>query len=261
MPSPSASVNADSTPDEASRPIFQNEALATVRVNGLNVRTGRSTTARILDNAGIPVQLNAGDHVLVISDATWAEGRWWLEIGTDQVRADQPLYDPLAIIGFVAAGTRADPWVAEDNAWCPQSSSLATLLDLSAIERLGCYNASPVTFTAFRATVPPDVGFGGDCEPPAKYPAWLVCDGINYNWVNQDGGRLFELLLHFDPATGVPPTGLTVEGSPNPRLRVTGHFDDASARLCDPMVPTTGDEVLQWGQLTCRTLFVVEAIS
>jgi len=260
LPSPSSTANPSGSPDEATRPVFGNEALATVRVNDLNVRAGPSTSARILDNAGVPVQLQAGDHLLVISDATWADGRWWLEIGTDQVRADQPLYDPLAIIGFVAAGTRADPWLQEDNAWCPGDPSLTTLLDLSAVERLGCYNASPITFSAYRWTKPADAGLGGMCEPP-NYPIWLVCDNVNYSWVNRDGGAGWEFLLHFDPARGIPPTDYVDEGSPNPQLTITGHFDDPAAELCDPMAPTTSESVLTFAGLTCRTRFVVEQIN
>jgi hypothetical protein len=260
LPSPSGTVIPDGTPDEATRPIFANEALATVRVNDLNVRASRSTSARILDNAGEPVQLRTGDHVLVISNATWAEGRWWLEIGTDQVRADQPLYDPLAIIGFVAAGTRADPWVEEDNAWCPGDPPLTTLIGLSAVERLGCFGSAQINFTAYRWTKPADAGLGGLCEPP-NYPLWLVCDNVNWSWVNRDGGAGWEFLLHFDPARGIPPTDYVDEGATNPQLRITGHFDDPSAQLCDPMVPTTPDAILEWGGLTCRTHFVVEQIS
>jgi hypothetical protein len=252
-PSASATASPDVTPDDRTRPIFQNEALATVRVNGLEVRTDRGTAAPVLDDiyaGGNKVRLDAGDHVLVLSNALWADGMWWVKIATGRHM----------IVGFVAAGTRADPWVEEDNAWCPGAGpSLATLANLSGIEALGCYASIPLTFMAYPATVPPGVGFGGACEPPPTYPAWLVCDNINYNWVNRDGGYAAELLLHFDPATGIPPTGLATEGSVNPQLQITGHFDDPAAEACAPIPPTTREEVAAW--LTCRTLFVVEQIN
>ncbi|MEP6469463.1 MAG: hypothetical protein ABJC24_06790 [Chloroflexota bacterium] len=60
-------------------------------MNGLMVRAQRGTQAPVLDDvyglydAGGKVRLAAGDHVLVISNAVWADGHWWLEIATDRV--------------------------------------------------------------------------------------------------------------------------------------------------------------------------------
>jgi hypothetical protein len=260
---PSASTEGSETgsPDPDTAPIFQNWGLATVRVNGLNVRAEQSTQAPVLDDtyglygAGGKVRLAAGDHVFVISSAEWADGRWWLMIATDRV--DLP---GTVQVGYVAAGTRADPWVAGDNAWCPgEGPSLSALLRLSGIERVGCYSSARLSFRAYRATEPPDGGLGGACESAPTVPRWLVCDNINYNWVNRDGGDEWELLLHFDPATGIAPTGLAKEGSPNPRMTVKGHFDDAAAQRCAPDPPTTLEETAAYW--TCATLFVVEKIN
>lgn len=255
--SPSAAASSDATPNEATRPVYQNEALATVRVNNLNVRAAAGLSAPVLDDeygayaANGKVVLNAGDHVLVISDARWADGLWWLEIANNRVASNAP-----AVVGFVAAGTPAAPWVEEDNAFCPGAGpSLTALLSLSGVERLGCYSSTPLTFPAFRATLPPDAGLGGACDPGPK-PEWLVCDNINYNWVNRDGGTAWEFLLHFDPATGISPTGLTPEGSVNPQLQITGHFNDEGALACAPNPWDTIEEAA--AQVTCRTLFVVE---
>jgi hypothetical protein len=260
-PSASAEGSETGSPDPDTAPIFQNWGLATVRVNGLNVRAERSTQAPVLDDpfelygAGGKVRLAAGDHVFVISSAEWADGRWWLMIATDRV--DLP---GTVQVGYVAAGTRADPWVAADNAWCPgEGPSLSALLHLSGIERLGCYSSARISFRAYRATEPPDGGLGGACESAPTVPRWLVCDNINYNWVNRDGGFEWELLLHFDPATGIAPTGLAKDGSPNPRMTVKGHFDDAAAQDCAPNPPTTLAETAAYW--TCATLFVVEKIS
>jgi hypothetical protein len=260
---PSASANGSETgsPDPATAPIFQNFALATIRVNRLAVRAAGSTQAPILDDlyglygAGGKVRLTAGDHVFVISNAVWADGHWWLEIATDRVG-----YAGTVQVGYVAAGTRADPWVAEDNAWCPgEGPSLSALLLLSGIERVGCYSSARLTFRAYRATEPPDGGLGGACESAPPLPRWLVCDNINYNWVNRDGGYEWELVLHLDPSTGIAPTGLATEGASNPRMTITGHFDDAAAQRCAPNPPKTREETAAYW--TCATLFVVEQIN
>jgi hypothetical protein len=248
------------TPDADTAPVFQNWALATIRVDRLNVRAGRSTQAAILDDpfdlyhARGNVRLAKGDHVFVISNAVWADGYWWLEIVTDRVGVAGSLQ-----VGYVAAGTRADPWVEADNSWCPgEGPSLATLLRLSSIERVGCYSSSPLTFRAYRATEPLDGGLGGACDPGPSRPGWLVCDNINHNWVNRDGGYDWELLLHFDPAAGIAPTGLATAGESNPRLTITGHFDDAAAQSCISGEPTTLEETAAYW--ACTTLFVVQDI-
>ena len=74
---------------------------------------------------------------------------------------------------------------------------------------------------------------------PGTYPEWLVCDNINYNYVNRDGGYDWELKLHFDPATGIAQTGLMKEAEANPLLRITGHFADPAAEQCAPRSVTT----------------------
>jgi hypothetical protein len=75
----------------------------------------------------------------------------------------------------------------------------------------------------------------------------------------QSGGSDWELLLHFAPATGIEPTGLAEEGEPNPRMTVTGHFDDRAAQRCAPNPPTTLDGTAAYW--TCTTLFVVEQLN
>lgn len=258
QPSPSATEGPDATPDEASRPLFQNEALATVRVDGLEVRSAAGLSAPVLDDpfgeyAGNgTVVLDAGDRVLVIGDATWSDGQWWLKIATDRVES-------AVVVGFVAAGTPGAPSVEEDNAFCPgEGPSLTELIGLTGVERLGCYASIPLSFAAYRATVPPDAGLGGACDPGTR-PEWLVCEHINYNWVNPDGGTDWDFLLHFDPALGIPETGLIPQGSANPQIEITGHFDDQAAILCAPNPPTSIEEAAAY--VTCRTLFVVEALN
>jgi len=262
-PSLAPSTSPAATPDEATRPIgfSQNETLATVLVTALNVRVTAGLTAPVLDDrygvyqANGKVVLAAADHVLVISDPIWADGRWWLEIADDRAGSRVP-----PIIGFVAAGAPSDPWVKADNGACPGAApSLGAIAALSGIERLGCYGSTPLSFAAYRTSIPPDAGLGGACDPGPSLPGWLVCDNINHNDVNSDGGHTSQLLLHFDPATGIAPTGLVVDGDPNPLLHIVGHFDDPAAGSCAPSPPVTLDDLA--AVLACRTLYVVERIS
>ena len=247
----------EGSPDESSRPIFGGEALATVLVSGLNVRLDHSTAAPVLEYSGAKVRLDPGDHVLVLGPAVWGDGRWWFEIATDGIRSDQPLYDPVAIVGFAAAGTRTDPWLVEEDAWRPAGDpSLTRLLSLTAIERLGCYGTAALTFSAYAPR--PIEGLGGTCEPPAPVPAWLICDGTNYNWVNRNGDTTWELNLYFDPAVGIKETGFAPNG-PLKLLQITGHFDDPAAKHCVLPAAAIGEGMAT--KLTCRTHFVVEQLT
>lgn len=243
-----------STPDETTRPTFDDLALVTVLVAGLDVHADHARSATVGVDAvdGTGVRVVAGDHLLVLSGATWGDGQWWLQIATDRGHG---------AIGWVPTGSLVDPNLTQDASWCPSGDpSFAQIVALTRIERRGCFGATHLTFGAYRATIPPDAGLGGACEPPANYPQWLVCDNINYNFINHDGGIDWELLLHFDPATGVVETGLVNKGDANSLLRVTGHFDDPAADKCDPTRPVTTQDSVGARWLDCTTDFVVEKI-
>ena len=258
LPEPTASTTPSGSSSglaEETRPIFENWALATVRVNGLNVRSEPGTDAPLVpDEYGQfgegGLRLNEGNHVLVLSDARSADGLWWLTIGVNRVGVFNPV-----VVGWAAAGTREDPWIEEDNAWCPSDPSLDVLLTLSGIERMGCYASAPITIDAYQATRSPDAGLGGACR--AREPAWLLCDNINYNWVNRDGGYDWEFLLHFDPATGISATDVAPEGTRR-KLLITGHFWDAAASDCADSPLVAADD--QAAFLNCAVQFVVERL-
>lgn len=259
-PSPEPSRATASASPAAARSgfqVWQNFALATVRVNGLNVRAAAGPSeALVVDEggwfqAGDVVRLDAGDHVLVMGVTEGSDGLQWVQIGA---QAD-PRQSAVAV-GWAVAGTTDDPWVEEDNSWCPGAEpSFETLASLTGVERMGCYSSIPLTFTARQATIKPDAGLGGACGP-APLP-WLQCDHVNYNWVNRDGGYDWEFLLHFNPATGIAQTGLADAGESKP-LTITGHFNDQAAVSCAPDPPATNEDVAAY--LRCSTLFVVESL-
>lgn len=256
--SPSASVvpSSEGTPDEAARPTFDELSLVTVLVSGLDVHADHAQSASVGVDAvdGTSVRVVAGDHLLVMSTATWGDDQWWVQIATDRGHG---------AIGWVQTGTLVDPDLRQDASRCPSGDpSFAQIVALTRIERRGCFGATPLTFDAYRATIRPDAGLGGACEPPPTSPSWLVCDNINYSYVNRDGGYDWTLLLHFDPETGVPQTGLADAGEAHPLLRIIGHFADPAADQCAPKSATTDEEAAGWGSrwLDCTTDFVVEKI-
>lgn len=255
--SPSAAALASPGTAGSGFQVWQNWALATVRVNGLNVRAGAGPSQPTLPDDGLwfdaggVVRLNAGDHVLVVGAAEGTDGLQWVQIGVQKDPRQSPVY-----VGWAVAGTVDDPWVEEDNSWCPGAEpSFETLVTLTGIERMGCYASIPLTFDAHQATISPDAGLGGACGPVAV--PWLQCEHINYNWVNRDGGYAWEFLLHFDPATGIAPTGLADAGQSKP-FTITGHFDDPAATSCGPNPPVSNEDLAAY--LSCGTLFVVESI-
>ena len=265
QPSPSAtSAATPSARPSASRDaagsgfqVWQNWALATVRVNGLNVRVAPGESEALVPDvgwfdAGGVVRLNAGEHVLVMASADAGDGNQWVQIGAQRDARQNPV-----AVGWAVAGTVDDPWVEEDNSWCPGAEpSFDELVGLTGVERMGCYSSIPLTFTARQATISPDAGLGGVCGP-APVP-WLQCDNVNYSYVNRDGGYDWEFLLHFDPATGIVPTFLADAGE-SARYSITGHFNDPAATSCGPNPSATNEDLALY--LTCGTQFVVESLN
>lgn len=185
----------------------------------------------------------------------WADGNWWLMVALHQ---DSGLYAAPIPVGWAAAGTRSDPWIEATSPSCP-IPSVTTLSELQGIDRVACFGSSSLTFDARIASAPPEGGLGGACDVEDAYPRWLMCDHINYNWVNADGSADWLLQLHFDPDAGTAPTGLADAGATGPAIRVTGHFDDPAAEGCVIASDPDGAEgQSQW--LTCAAKFVVEAI-
>jgi hypothetical protein len=248
-PTPPPTPNATATPP----PTLARLSLATVTVDALNVRVAASSTAALVTGAG---PLSKGDRVLVLAGPTQAGAYAWYEVG---VASDPTLYAASQQVGWVADGTSAQPWLVPDTSACPQPS-VASISALSFIVRLGCYHDRSLSFGAHQAALAPDAGLGGTCGATPPMPDWLVCDNVNYNWVNGDGGTAWLLLLHFDPATGVTATGLAPAGTTGPALKVAGHFEDPAANACvTASDPQSVDGLSQW--LTCAVDFVVESVT
>lgn len=237
----------------AAPPLWQDIGfLAKVTVNRLIVRTGPSISAPQLFLSGVPVVLNDGDHVLVVSTPHAADGYWWALVALE---AD-PHVGQIPVAS-VAVGTQADPWLVYDRAPCPHPT-VASLGALPGIERIGCPYYPPIEISAHQASEPPEGGLGGLCHPGTQQPGWLVCDTINYNWVNADGGTDWQLLLHFDPASGIAPTGLAPAGTIGPVYDIVGHFEDPASDDCRTADPGSEEAISQY--LTCDAKFVVDSL-
>ena len=248
-----------STPEATPNlPLFQAPipSLAVVRVNDLRVRAAPSLSAPELVDGETAIRLQAGDRVLVVGVPVDADGIRWFAVAREEEQGNIVRLT----VGWAAAGTASEPWIeTEQTGSCPVESGLADLVAVAEIVRVGCYGSQPLLFEAYQAAEAPDGGLGGACGTEPPVPAWLACDNINHNWVNADGGADWLFLLHFDPGTGIPPTGLAAAGTTGSRLRVTGHFLDPAAVLCvTASDPNSAEAMSQW--LTCAALFAVESI-
>jgi hypothetical protein len=223
-------------------------SLAVVNVAELNVRVKPSTSADLLHPYGVTTPLPRGSRVFVVDGPVKADGYRWYVVGLSA--------DLLAPVGWVSAGASGDMWLRADDATCP-GTDVASIAELSPIQRLACFRSKSLTFEARQVTAPEDAGFGGVCETEPGQPSFLVCE--SYDYVQSDGDPEASLLLHFDPETGIEPTGLADPGTTGSLLRIRGHFNDAASRACATDTdPTSLDNWELW--LGCATLFVVEAV-
>lgn len=247
------STDSGSPPDMPAAPnLFTDSAPARVMVNGLTVRTAPSTSAAQLVFFGARVALNEGDRVFVLGGPVAADGYWWAMVG---LAMDPNPKVPIPV-AWVAVGTASDPWLVGQRS-CP-TPNLTTLSALPGIERVDC-SYGTVAIMAHQSAESPDDGLGGACPISAGLPGWLMCDNINYNWVNADGGTDWQFLLHFNPASGIPETGLAPVGTVGQAYYITGHFDDPAAADCVTATdPGSTDAVSQW--LTCASKFVVDSL-
>jgi hypothetical protein len=240
-------------------PAFAPLSLARVTVSTLNVRVAPSASAKLIEPPAylsLTLPLVVGARVLVLAGPVQADGYAWYAVGLAQ---DASLTTAGIQVGWVAGASGTTPWLVSDTAGCP-TPGVTAIAALSGIERIGCFGARSLAFGARQTAEPPDAGFGGACGPPPGQPGWLVCDNVNHSWVNADGGTTGLLLLHFDPATGIAPTGLAPVNTTGPAYRIAGHFDDTAAQACGVTTdPADLEQMSAW--LTCASKFVVETLS
>lgn len=155
------------------------------------------------------------------------------------------------VIGWVAAGDEAGPWLVAHEADCPPSPielSDLTYANLSRFEAIACFGGQPLTVRGWYVDLPSDAETTGDCSAE---PAWLVC-GFGYHMLRPQpsgwAGDANNLPLKVDPASDVemPPRGSWI--------LVTGMFDHPGADACG----TDAEEDLSF-RLMCRMEFVVTA--
>jgi hypothetical protein len=244
----SAHATPTATPANTAAPAIGDGQLVEVVPHDLELQVAASTSAATVTLDDHDVVLQAGQKVLVLSDPTSADGLWWLRVAVDGTDRDSVL------VGWVVAGTVDDARVTDATPSCPEPT--LAMAGMTPLERFGCYRSQRITFTAYQASAVE--GLGGACafDAPAP-PGWLMCDNINYNWVNSDGGTDWQFLLHFDPAVGIAPTGLAM-GTTGPELTITGHFNDPAAGDCVTESDPTSD-LAKAQRLSCAVKFVVEA--
>ena len=252
--SPSEAASPTPTAGSTAAPAIQKGMLAEVLIAGLDVRTEPSSSAPIVTRGNAPAQLNVGEAILVLSDPDRVDETWWVRVGIGEGRGS---YRGSVVVGWVEGGTRDDPWMAENDSAC-REPTFAGLLEMSALERLTCLGSDSITFRAHQASVIRGIGLGGACNT-GQPAGWLLCDNINYNLINSDGGTEWQFLLHFDPATGIPETELADPGETGALLRITGHFDDPASHLCVTAADAASNQAVA-ERLTCAIKFVVEDI-
>ena len=226
-------------------------SFAVVTAPELDVRVEPGTSAALLDPMFLELPLPRGSRVLNLGDAINADGYLWYIVGI--------VADAGAPTGWVPSGPADDPWLRPDETECPPANMVA-LAALTPIERFGCFGSRSLGIEARQMTLPEDAGLGGTCGDQGERPQWLVCDNINYNWVHVDGDPDQSLLLHFDPATGIEPTGLADQGTVGQLWTIQGHFGDPAASECASGLDPTSLEA-QAARLECAVLFVVEDVS
>ncbi len=258
-PTPAPTDTPPPTPSATPIAALTKLSLATVAAASLNVRVAPSASAALLkvaSFAGGKNPLTSGDQVLVVDGPVDAGGYRWYAVGLTQ---DPGFTSASVPVGWVAGASGTTAWLLPNTSKCP-TPGVTAIAALSLVARVGCYGSGPMTFTAHQAATPPEGGLGGACLPPPGQPGWLVCDNIGYDWVNADGGTTWSLLLHFDPATGIPATGLAPVGTTGPAYQITGHFDDPAAQACSANTsPNDVGELSDW--LTCASKFVVDKLT
>lgn len=226
-------------------------------VDGVTLRETPSTS-------GVRIgELPLGGANLVIEGPTEADGYQWYRLSAIGLPPSSGCITPLPTdplecpiwYGWAAAGEPADEagWFEPVDVECPDPElDAAGFLELPQRVPLGCYGASPISFTGFYPA-PPDGGLGEPCEVDHAV-AWLYCVSSARAWTSPDEAQAF-VGLHVDPQSGV------VLPEPDQWLRVTGAFDHPDAPLCAEAEAAAGDDPdPDLAVLECRVRFIVHGV-
>jgi hypothetical protein len=167
-----------------------------------------------------------------------------------------------AWFGWVAGTNQSgEPWLASTQPECPEEPLTAAnlIVGRTALERLACFGAEPITFRAFWPVIPDDAGLGGACVAQEAPSGWLLCQNINDDWVTVDEGEGYGgvgVRISVDPSSGVvlPERGTWME--------LTVHLDDPAAQSCDEDATEhfpEPDRSAEQYVLECRSELVVES--
>lgn len=275
--SPSASTSAAPTHPEASASkssapthgqpdpsALAIDAIVSTSVERLSVRSGPSVDAERLGS------LELGTLGFVVDGPVDADGFRWYQVSALGLPPNTGCTGPFttdpfncpAWFGWLAGtGENGDPWLAEHEIDCPDSSSVEELaIGRTALERLACFGSDSFTFRAWWPEVPDDAGLGGACVAQDAPSGWLLCQNINDNGVTiaeDQGFGGIGVSVSIDPVTGVamPPRGTWIE------LRV--HLDDAAAQRCgdDAVGAMVEERMSEAWVLFCRSEMVAGSVA
>ncbi len=251
---PTAQLEADGLDAPDTLPSIALARLADVITNDLVVRS----LPGISDASVIhPTPLQDGQELFVLDGPVVADGHAWYHVvplGSELID-DTPPQEPLPLIGWVAAGTPADPWIGPWSGECP-AAELQAMWRQRPFVLLACFGDRQLTLE----------GMHEGCSyvvPGFTEPLWLnseSCELLPFD-VPSDAFALGRITFHFHQQTDTPHVST---GRQEP-VRVVGHFDDPAARTCVEHTlpgeePTPPDLVI----LRCRSRFVttdVQAIA
>jgi hypothetical protein len=263
-PSPTPLQSASPSPSAAAIVI---DGLARSTVDALTVRTEPTTAGVALGS------INAGQLGFVVAGPVSADGYAWYQLSAVGLPPNAGCEPPIQTtpftcpdwLGWVAAGPPGGQgWLEATSLQCPASPmNLDALVGVAgpqgpqtALERLACYESTPIRFRAWWPQIPPGAGLGGTCGAVPPNLMWLLCPGLYYNGLTVSESVGFGgvgLWIAIDPASGLtmPPRGQWVE--------VVAHLDDPAARDCTPSGGGEQDPVKV--VLFCRGELVAESVT
>lgn len=247
-PTPSITQTPDATATSTPAPELEADDIAEVITNDLVVRSRPEISGR---SAIDEIRLNQGEGVLlfVLDGPIAADGYDWYLVAPFLEAVDDVVRGPLPGIGWVAAGTQGEDWIApRTDACADRRTSLEAMLFTPPLLSLACFGDRELVFE----------GLFGECTyvtPGTVSPSWLApttfCSLHSERPTDIAGPFRFQVV----------PGALDIPPSRGQRIRVTGQFDHPAAQDCEHH-PLEGEEARPHEQvvLDCRSNFVATRI-